>query len=77
MQSRPLEDDRRRRMLTYADVCCRSAQVLGGIGDLSKTLVLVASKSGGTLETLTNEKMVRNYLRAHAKRGKGSTAYEM
>ena len=57
-------------MLTYADVCCRSAQVLGGIGDLSKTLVLVASKSGGTLETLTNEKMVRTYLRAHAKKGK-------
>jgi glucose-6-phosphate isomerase len=57
-------------MLTYAGVCCRSAQVLGGIGDLSKTLVLVASKSGGTLETLTNEKMVRNYLRAHAKEKK-------
>ena len=28
---------------------------------MSKTLVLVASKSGGTLETLTNEKMVRKY----------------
>ena len=38
-----------------------AAQVLANIPDLSKTLVLVASKSGGTLETLTNEKMVRKY----------------
>ena len=38
-----------------------NTQVLAGIPDLSKTLVLVASKSGGTLETLTNEKMVRKY----------------
>ena len=35
--------------------------MLKSIPDLSKTLVLVASKSGGTLETLTNEKMVRKY----------------
>jgi glucose-6-phosphate isomerase len=38
-----------------------AAQVLAGIPDLSKTIVVVASKSGGTLETLTNEKMVRKY----------------
>jgi len=38
-----------------------AAQVLANIPDLSKTLVIVASKSGGTLETLTNEKLVRKY----------------
>ena len=34
-----------------------AADVLNGL-DLSKTLVCVISKSGGTLETLTNEKLV-------------------
>nr|ABH11439.1 cytosolic glucose-6-phosphate isomerase [Hanusia phi] len=38
-----------------------AAMVLKSIPDLSKTLVLVCSKSGGTLETLTNEQLVRDY----------------
>ena len=42
-----------------------SAQVLGGL-DLSRTLVNVVSKSGSTLETLTNETIARE---AYAKAG--------
>ena len=39
-----------------------AAEVLGGI-DLSRTLINVVSKSGTTLETLTNESLVRQALR--------------
>ncbi|WP_319549420.1 glucose-6-phosphate isomerase [Desulfogranum marinum] len=39
-----------------------SAEILGGV-DLSRTLINVVSKSGTTLETLTNEKLVRQALR--------------
>ncbi|HKI98430.1 MAG TPA: glucose-6-phosphate isomerase [bacterium] len=42
-----------------------TAQVLGGL-DLSRTLVNIVSKSGGTLETLTNETLARD---AYAKAG--------
>ncbi len=38
------------------------AQVLRGL-DLSKTLFVVVSKSGSTLETLTNEEFVKSHLR--------------
>jgi len=38
-----------------------AAMVLNNIPDLSKTVVLVVSKSGGTLETLTNENLVRDF----------------
>ena len=37
------------------------SQVLKGVPDLKKTLVVVCSKSGGTLETLTNEQLVRDF----------------
>jgi glucose-6-phosphate isomerase len=44
-----------------------AAAVLGGL-DLSRTLVCVVSKSGSTLETLTNEELVRAaYLKAGLK----------
>ena len=43
------------------------AKVLSQL-DLQKTAVVVVSKSGGTLETLTNEELARNYFkRAHLK----------
>jgi len=38
-----------------------AASVLKNVKDLSKTMVLVCSKSGGTLETLTNEQLVRDF----------------
>ena len=38
-----------------------AAAVLKGVPDLKKTLVVVCSKSGGTLETLTNEQLVRDF----------------
>mmetsp|Transcript_55219 Transcript_55219/g.131152 ORF Transcript_55219/g.131152 Transcript_55219/m.131152 type:complete len:566 (+) Transcript_55219:2-1699(+) len=37
-----------------------AATVLKGVPDLKKTMVMVCSKSGGTLETLTNEQLVRD-----------------
>lgn len=44
-----------------------AAQVLAGL-DLKKTLVVVVSKSGTTLETLTNEEIIRSHFsKAHLK----------
>ncbi len=51
--------DRRLHFISTVDPD-NTARVLGGL-DLHKTLVAVISKSGGTLETVTNESLLRHF----------------